>query len=419
MAKKLYPFEQKQKNFFQQMFQSNEAPAEPVELKAPKKTESLEAEPADAEPKMSEEGGGEETTSETTTGAETSSVEAEKDEVQKLADVFRSRLEIPENIDLKNKERYIVDGFTRTNLRNIVWYNKHIWKEQRKLNWYYAFTLVLLLGVPVFIYLCTANSGSTEGQSLKDQLVGQRELSVIITVVVSSLLSVHAFISAWMDQRKIVVEFSKAKVDLKRIYYGIETKFFGNASGGAIGFEGQADGHTLSDEFLNELSDATVRSQRIVDLETNRFYELKAQPSFDITAIWKRSAAGAKTALNLFKSSKFDPEKLEKEVLTLEEKATEAKTEIKDKEDYLATTELKLKQNRQKLEKISMKMDEIEHIQSTNGSLTDKQAELYATYEDQFRTLDEATDELEEEYERVVLQAKLLQNELDAIEGRL
>ncbi|MEO9533665.1 MAG: hypothetical protein ABJG68_01600 [Crocinitomicaceae bacterium] len=336
-------------------------------------------------------------------------------QVKEDIDEFYQRFGIPDKKTLNKKERYALKSFTAKNLYNIYWYTKRIRKEQRKLNRYYAYTLIILLGVPIFIFVSTAKASVNSGMPILDQLMAENELKDIITIVVTSLLTLHAFISGWMDQRKIVVEFSKASVELKRIYYQIEALHFDNATGGTIGFVGQAEGQQLSDEFLLALQDGTVLSQRIEDEETKKYYELRAQPTFDIRSIWQNSAAGAKTALSLFKSSKFDPEATKKKALTHQEKLTTTEASIDSKENYLENTALKIKQSRKKLEKLSIKLDELEAAQSTQDGLTEQQQTLLFNYEEQFRQLDEATEALEEEYERVQLEIKLLSNEMEEL----
>lgn len=321
--------------------------------------------------------------------------------------LFRRRMGIPALDKLNDKESYLVDAFNRNNLYNIYWYAKRIRKEQRKLNRYYAYTLVLLIGVPIFIYLATANAQVDKGSDLYKQLMAENELSDIITVVVASLLTLHTFISAWMDQRKIVVEFSKASVSLKRIYYQIETMHFGRATNGMTGFEGRAENQQLSDAFIQALHDGIVLSQRVVDEETNRYYELRAQPTFDISKIWKSSATGAKSALNLFKSSRFKPEVTAAKLKTFEEQETERTDKIKEHGDELERLTLKIKQGRRAQERISLKLDELE-LKATKDR-TPQEQDLIQKYEEKFNVLDDENDALEEEYERILIEKQLLE----------
>lgn len=337
------------------------------------------------------------------------------DEAKDNVDIFEDRMGIKSVKKLSQKDRFIVEAFLGNNLYNIYWYDKRIRKEQRKLNRYYAYTLTILLGVPIFIFVTTSSVQVGDGTGVMDQLLKEKELSTIITVVVTSLLSLHSFISSWMDQRKIVVEFSKASVELKNIYYQIEKLHYKGATKNRSALAAD-DEHALSEHFLAMLSDGTVLSQRIVNQETNNYYELRAQPSFDIGAIWSRSASTAKQALNLFKSSKFDPEKTERRVQTLAEKAISTKSDITTKKEQQAQLELKIRQARKAQDKISLKLDDIEHLQAANGKLTEQQQALYHTYEEEFRKLDEATDALEENYESTALEIQMLESRMGEIE---
>lgn len=242
---------------------------------------------------------------------------------------------------------------------------------------------------------------------LYQQLMAENELTDIITVVLASLLTLHTFISAWMDQRKIVVEFSKASVALKRIYFQIESMHYGAATEGSIDFEGQANGQQLSDAFIQALHDGIVLSQRIVDEETNRYYELRAQPTFDISSIWRSSANGARAALNLFKSNRFNPEETASKLKTYEEQEKDRKSKIEAHTNELQRLALKIKHGRRSQERISLKLDELELKPYEN--LTTKEQDLIQQYEHQFEVLDDENDALEEHYEQIVLEKELLE----------
>ncbi|MFK8039039.1 MAG: hypothetical protein AB8B74_12160 [Crocinitomicaceae bacterium] len=367
---------------------------------------------------------------------------------------------------LNHKERFIVEGFLRNNIYNIYWYTKKIRKEKRILNVYYLLTLIVLIGVPVFIFMVTYNFAdapeSTQAavntvadtttqtatsavidtaaqtaanvdtnttaktatntepvqnlQAQKDQLAKQIDLSSIITIVVTSLLALLKFISSWLDQRKVVVEFSKAAVKLKDTYYHIEGVFYQRATDGTINFDGKIDKQFLSDEFLNALSGGTVISRRIINEETNKFHELRAQPSFDIGQIWSSSASTAKNALNLFKANSFNPDELKVKLQTAEEKKTAIKTDLASKEKAQELLVLKIKQNRKTVEKISLKLDELEDKKDTIGGLTDREEALIVQYENNFDELDEATDTLETQYEKNDLEIKLLKADVENVE---
>jgi hypothetical protein len=248
----------------------------------------------------------------------------------------------------------------------------------------------------------------------------ERKIESIITLLVTLLLSLHKFISGWMDQRKIVVEFSNASVELKKVYYNIETLHFGCATDKILDAEGETTSETLNPTFLTSLSDGIVLSRRIVDIETKNYYQLRAQPTFNIANIWDNSAATAKKAFGLFKSQNFDPKSLEGQVKTLTEKAEAARKDIEAKNETLAKNALKIKQKRRAAERISIRLDELEILKSNSkNGLSDKEAALYEKLHEEFDELDDATDALEEEYEKVSLEAKILENRLSEIQGEL
>ncbi|MFK8045073.1 MAG: hypothetical protein AB8B72_06240 [Crocinitomicaceae bacterium] len=381
--------------------------------------------------------------------------------------VFFQRFGIENFGELQPHEQYITNAFLRNNLYNIFWYGKKIRKENRILNVYYALTLTVLIGVPIFIFAATnkgtlalpgnttkiaaqndtsntlgnaekpiewaestssaagtekakqpdnhkqeaLNKAKAQVQAQKDELAVQLDISSIITIVITSLLALLKFISSWLDQRKVVVEFSRASVALKNIYYEFENEFKYEATGGSIGFEGARLNQKLSDEFLDALKDETVLSRRVVDAETQKYYELRALPSFDIGTIWQNSASAAKNAFSTFKSSTFQPEELAKRIKTSEEKIEGIQEEIRIKKEELEKTFLKLKHKRNEEEKISLKLDELEEKEKNTELSGSEQARL-DTYTANFAKIDAEADALDEKQDLIEFEIKMLEARL-------
>lgn len=334
-----------------------------------------------------------------------------KDDDSLLTDarIFYKRVGITSYDELSSKEKYTIDGFLKNCLYNINWYSKRIRKEQRWLKWYYAITIIVLIAAPLFIFFFTSKVGSGI-LSIKEDLLDRENTVAVITVVLTLILTLHQFISSWIDQRKVVVEFSKASVQLKNLYYSLENKFYGGATEGYIDYAGRLDQQVVSDEFLRSLSDSIVLSRRIVDEETQNYYQLRAQPTFNIASILQDSSGSAKQLFGLFKSNKFNPEEIRSNLKTSEEKVNQLQEQITHKKEELARLLIKLKSGRDAAEKLAQKLEEIDMKNPKN--LSDSERNLRFKYESEFDALDMANDELDQEYGLIELEIKLLENRM-------
>ena len=125
--------------------------------------------------------------------------------------------------------------------------------------------------------------------------------------------------------------------------------------------------------------------------------------------------------MNLFKAKSFDPDSTKAKIQTLNERADSAQSQIETKSEQLAKMELLIKQKRKTAEKVSIRLDELDIISDNreDKELTDKETALYEKLQGQFNELDDAADALEEEYERLGLEIKLLGSRLTEIQRAL
>jgi len=311
--------------------------------------------------------------------------------------VFLNRFGIRDFSQLNAYEKQIVEGFINHNLYNVLWYSKRIKKEQAKLNWFYFFTLVLLVGGPIFVFL-------TGG------VVTKGNLGTTSAVILTSILSVHQFVSRWLDQRKIMVSFSKASVELKNIYYHLENEFVYVRSE-YDDIENQ--NVPLSSQLLKSLKDATILSRRIVDAETQRYYELRAQPSFDITNIWKKSAEGVTFAMNTFGKVATEKKVEPKQQKTTDEQLMSAEKLVASKKQELERLMLRLRKERAAEERLAVEIEAL----SKKKSLSEAEKTKYNGLLENFDKTDEKADELDQQCIFLETEIKILEAKLEAFEG--
>ena len=277
--------------------------------------------------------------------------------------LFCDHLGIDKNAKFSKEEKIVLDAFFRDNIYNIVWYRKRIKKENRAVNWYFGFTLLVLLGVPFLIFMTTLGAWS-DNVSVKN-LGSMEKIGSGITVMVSALLALHKFTSTWIDRRKFSAQFHQAGVELKDILYELQGNYFGNAALGEKSFTSLQRQHYFGDDFFIALKQATKLSEAVVDAETTAFFEKKANPSFDIAGIWRSSASAAAEAFGSFKSGTWKIEELREKVKSQRQTNAETKNEIEKKEQQRQVAMMKLQRMGKQEETLSLQMDELELRQAT------------------------------------------------------
>jgi hypothetical protein len=166
----------------------------------------------------------------------------------------------------------------------IEWYEKSIRKELRWRRLYFAVSLLLLLLIPTAVFLLPQYLGSNVGGSSNAAArLGSGPL--VIGQISSALTGIFAFyrgISAWLDKRQVVGNFSKAASDLKQVLYTFEQTW-----------DGVATNPARATDFEGAIVITTNICRGIVDRETVQYYANLTYPSLDLGSLLQSSSADA------------------------------------------------------------------------------------------------------------------------------
>lgn len=214
-------------------------------------------------------------------------------ETEDLAlDEFATRLEIKDSCYKENQE------YRDILLKFILNYHKLIQRYDELINaeqvWRFLFafmSLSFLCLIPILVY-----AGPF---FLKESVVSYLEIPssvdpfAQITTIITGLLTVQKFLSSWLDKRKIIGSFKKARSDLKSKLYTFEDKWRGQATETIEGEEKEK----LKNDFLQEARIAIREAQAIVEEEQNQYFEAVTNPSIDFGAMLIEARRSAKSTI--------------------------------------------------------------------------------------------------------------------------
>jgi hypothetical protein len=197
---------------------------------------------------------------------------------------FLARLGI-DPIKLNEREEELIHRFCSENLHNINWYVKRIKKETIQRNILFGIAVLLLVGIPVLLFF---TSNETE------------DVPRSVTVLISSILAVHKFISDLMAKRRLRSLFNETMVNLKQILYALHQDFNDRATVSTNTGMGYKGGY-LTPDFVEAITAGTFASRKIVDAETQAFFEMESSPSYDIGSILKSGSDMAKGIIESYR----------------------------------------------------------------------------------------------------------------------
>lgn len=207
---------------------------------------------------------------------------------------FAQRLGIENNLYKENKEyRDILIKFILNYHILIQSYDALISREQK---WRFVFafmSLSFLCLIPILVYAGPYFLKESVVPYLKFYIPLPSSVDPFaqITTILTGLLTVQKFLSSWLDKRKIIGSFKKARSDLKTKLYTFEDKWRGQATD-AI------DNSKLKNEFLQEARIAIREAQTIVEEEQSQYFEAITNPSIDIGAMLIEARKSAKTTIS-------------------------------------------------------------------------------------------------------------------------
>jgi hypothetical protein len=268
----------------------------------------------------------------------------QKDKAQKFKKLlndqihtFCKRISICEQCEhLSTSDKRLIYVFGYENIMNIIWYRKHIKRETFWRTIYFFISIILLLAIPFLIWFITFHyAPQIENLETGEIIIG------VISIILTSIMATHKFITSWLEKRKYLSQFYLAFTELKNILFRLENDY---KNGQAI----ETNSNSLSEEFKHALNIAIVESRRLVTEETKQYFETLSYPNTDFTNLLINPAS---TLVKNFKSGRLDIEKMkaEKEVSENEIKAIlqeiqHTETELNIKKEQV--TALKIEKDR-------------------------------------------------------------------------
>ncbi len=252
----------------------------------------------------------------------------QKDKAQKFKkllndqiNTFCKRLSICEQYEhLSISDKNLIYVFGYENIMNIIWYKKHIKRETFWRTLYFFISIILLLAIPFLIWFITFHyAPQIDNLETGEVIIG------IISIILTSIMATHKFITSWLEKRKYLSQFYLAFTELKNVLFRLENDY---KNGQAI----DPNGNSLSKEFKHALNLAIVESRRLVTEETKQYFETLSYPNTDFTNLLTNPA---NTLVKSFKSGKLDIEKLKAEKETSENEIKAILQEIQHTETEL------------------------------------------------------------------------------------
>ena len=225
--------------------------------------------------------------------------ESFKELLKAQVNIFCKRIAIHEQFgNLSDGDKKLLNVFGYECIMNIVWYKRHIWKEQFWRVIYFSISLLLLLGIPILIWYITF-----EYAPKIDNLKSGETIIGVVTILLTSILAIHKFVTAWLEKRKFLSQFYSAFTELKNILFRLENDW-------KNGIAYDISSNKLSEDFKNALNQAITDSRKIVTEETKQYFETLSYPNIDIYSLLSNSSTSAISLINSFKSKKWNLAKL-------------------------------------------------------------------------------------------------------------
>lgn len=227
---------------------------------------------------------------------------------------FKKRLDVPDSIHAG--EELLIRNFCYENILNIIWYQKAKKKARARRDLLNVFSFLLLLGLPVFIVLLAIFFKPYESKGYSTALL----ISSLIGFLVTAIISIHKFISDWVDSSKFLSQFHYAETELKNTLFRLENDWKRQC----------LTNEENREEFKRALEEAIISSRHIVSEETAKFFETLGNPRIDFSSLLKGSSSAAKMAVETFKTNFWKEGEIRKEINTREYQISRLREKLKD-----------------------------------------------------------------------------------------
>jgi hypothetical protein len=180
-----------------------------------------------------------------------------------LVDDFWNELGVkqkPDAADLADLvERFIVEV-----ILPVDWYNKKIRQAVWTRNAYFVFSVGLVIIVPLGVAYLPKVLPSDMSSASVPAVVSQ------LTAVLTGIFALQRVVGAWLSAQQRFGDWRKASADLKKIWYGFQTKW------------AKVDLAGHGDEFKKDLEAQRDQGRGLVDDEEDAYFQKLTLPSLDI-----------------------------------------------------------------------------------------------------------------------------------------
>ena len=107
-------------------------------------------------------------------------------------------------------QHILLDYVTDVHLR-ITWYSRKIKQDRFLRNLYISLTILLIGVLPILLILVT-------------DIFSSNTQIAQVSALLSGLLGIHKGFASWLEQRRVISGFWKAKADIKEALYELEDK---------------------------------------------------------------------------------------------------------------------------------------------------------------------------------------------------
>ena len=221
---------------------------------------------------------------------------------------------------------------------NTQWYNNRLSAERRLQKVFFALSVASLLLVPVFIYLAPALFERIASQlSLSTSGDGGNEIAAQLTASLAGFYAAHRAVSGWLNQRKLIAPYWKARADLMDEIYALETEWQPRTT------KKNAQG-TLSLDFKIAIGASLLRARQIVREERDTFFTNYTFPDVNLSNALGTAASQAMSTVSSFESPS------EKRRRELETALIDRREVLRTKLDRLLTEQAGLAEKRRAID---------------------------------------------------------------------
>lgn len=194
-------------------------------------------------------------------------------------------------------ERYVANVHV-----NCSWYNHNVRSEKLLQALFFLLSVALLVLVPLVVYFSPSILDWIGTQVFRADLqladeftVG--ELTARLTTLLAGFFAAHRTISAWLNQRKLIAPFWKARSDLLNEIYTLETEWGPKEATEKVGSD-----NSLVAAFKQAIEASLESARSIVQNERAQYYTNYTFPDVNLPVSLSEAGTAASALVTMFES---------------------------------------------------------------------------------------------------------------------